>query len=151
MSRLHYLFVLAGVCTLCGVAPDHAHADTALKACPHPSATAQLRVRDFLAAEHLSGVRQGLGLAAISPERVRGLGLLAADAEKCDKLQDALRAGDVHGQQGQVTFFEADGFYFVTISHPSPRSSSGAVIQHEGSSQMYVFDSQFRPVARLLA
>jgi hypothetical protein len=151
MTRLHHLLALAAATTILGAAaPGSAYAGAGLTACPRPSVAAELRVRNFLSAGHLAAVRQELGLAGISPERVRGLGG-NADAETCGKLQQALRAGeDGHVPQGHATFFEAGGFYFVTISRPSPQPRSGAVM-HEGSSQMYVFDRELRLVTRLLA
>ena len=151
MTRLHHLLALAAATsTLGAVAPGYAYAGAGLTACPRPSAAAELRVRNFLSAGHLAAVRQELGLAGISPERVRGLGG-DADVETCEKLQQVLRAGaDGPVPQGHVTFFEADGFYFVTVSRPSPQSPSGTVM-HEGSSQMYVFDRELRLVTRLLA
>lgn len=153
MSGRQYLVAIAAVCALGTLPPEAAHASEApgLKTCPRPLAAAQQRVRNFLAAGHLAGVREQLGLSGIAPDRVRELGSHSEDAVTCGKLQDALQAvRDGHAPPGQAAFFEAGGFYFVAISHPSPQSPSGNVI-HEGSSQIYVFDNGFRLITRLMA
>jgi hypothetical protein len=72
-------------------------------------------------------------------------------AGPCDRLRVAVEAqGGQHPQLDSTAFFEAGGFYFVTILRPTPQTASSAAID-EASSQIYVIDRGFRFVVRLLA
>ncbi len=88
------------------------------KVCPDETNTSRGRVLSLLS-PWLMDIRRRFGFEAAREDHLRPLGD-PQDADVCRRLRSVIRHASkvdpVHGNPWLMTFYEADGFYFVAVS-----------------------------------